>query len=53
MAFILGAGLLVPNFSDAQEEAKKADEGYQFTIIKQLPATPVENQQFHSWSRNY
>ncbi|MCX6234652.1 MAG: aminopeptidase [Bacteroidetes bacterium] len=44
MVFILGAGLLAPNISYAQDEAKKTDEGYQFTIIKQLPATPVENQ---------
>ena len=28
----------------AQETEKKADSGYQFTIIKQVGATPVKNQ---------
>ena len=28
----------------AQDEAPKADTAYQFTMVKQLPATPVKNQ---------
>jgi bleomycin hydrolase len=36
--------LFWPIFLHAQDETKNPEEGYQFTITKQLPATPVENQ---------
>lgn len=34
----------VPTFAQAPEGEKKADEGYQFEIIKELPITPVKDQ---------
>ncbi len=42
--FLLAAALLlsVPTF--AQEEAKPEEEGYKFEVIKELPITPVKDQ---------
>ena len=36
--------LSVPAFAQAPEGEQKADEGYQFEIIKELPITPVKDQ---------
>jgi len=36
--------LLLSGLGFAQEKEKKADSGYQFTIVKQLPATSIKNQ---------
>ncbi len=42
---ILCISLLIPFHSIvAQDDATKNEEGYKFTVIKQLPATPVKNQ---------
>lgn len=44
--FLMAAALFmsVPTFAQAPEGEKKADEGYQFEIIKELPITPVKDQ---------
>ena len=34
----------ITGFGQDKEKEKKADSGYVFTIVKQLPATPVKNQ---------
>ena len=44
--FLMAAALFlsVPAFAQAPEGEQKADEGYQFEIIKELPITPVKDQ---------
>lgn len=41
---LIAACLMTGNGTIAQDAEKKADSGYQFTVIKQLPATSVKNQ---------
>jgi len=41
---IFASVIFLACISFAQEKEKKADSGYQFTIVKQLPATSVKNQ---------
>jgi len=50
--FIAVIFLAFTNLLSAQETEKKADSGFQFTIIKQVAATPVKNQNRSStcWS---
>ena len=43
-AFVALMAMCAGNIAVAQEEGKNTDEGYQFTMIKELPATPVKNQ---------
>jgi len=42
MLLTLFIALSITSYS--QETTKKADTGYTFTILKQVPATPVKNQ---------
>ena len=42
--FMLSLFMAVNTTGFCQEKAKKADSGYVFTIVKQVPATPVKNQ---------
>ena len=41
---ILLSAFLLAGFSFAQDKEKKADSGYQFTVVKKLPATSIKNQ---------
>ena len=41
---ILTLFLAATTVTNCQETAKKSDSGYVFTIVKQIPATPVKNQ---------
>ncbi len=44
-AFVLGFAILLPGLTQAQDtEKEKKDEGYNFTIVKEVKATPVKNQ---------
>jgi len=52
ITLILLSALFVATTGFTQEKEKKADSGYQFTVVRQLPATSIKNQ-YHSgtcWS---
>jgi len=44
LSILMLALFMAFNTGYSQETAKKADSGYVFTIVKQVPATPVKNQ---------